>query len=89
MVHHRGSKVNYQKWADTVDDQSYTLDNLTPYFKQAVTFTLRKGRSLNNVTEKYDASDFSSSGGPAQVGYGQWLTVGATWLQKAFETMGL
>ena len=89
MVHHRGSTASYQKWADTVDDQSYTLDNLAPYFKRSVTFTPPKGRSLDNVTEKYDASDFSSSGGPVQVGYGQWLTVGATWLQKAFETMGL
>jgi choline dehydrogenase len=89
MVHHRGSTASYQKWADAVDDQSYTLDNLTPYFKRAVTFTPPEGRSLDNVTTNYDASDFSSSGGPVQVGYGQWLTVGGTWLQKAFETMGM
>lgn len=89
MVHHRGTTASYQKWADTVDDQSYTLDNLTPYFKRSVTFTPPKGRSLDNVTEGYDASDFSSSGGPVQVGYGQWLTVGGTWLEKAFGTMGL
>jgi choline dehydrogenase len=54
-----------------------------------VTFTPPSGRSLDNVTTNYDSSDFSSSGGPVQVGYGQWLTVGGTWLQKAFETMGV
>lgn len=89
MVHHRGSTASYQKWADIVDDQSYTLANLTPYFKRSVTFTPPSGRSLDNVTTNYDQSDFSSSGGPVQVGYGQWLTVGGTWLQKAFQTMGL
>jgi len=89
MVHHRGSTASYQKWADIVDDQSYTLDNLTPYFKRSVTFTPPSGRSLDNVTTNYNPSDFSSSGGPVQVGYGQWLTVGGTWLQKAFETMGI
>ncbi|KAF3005607.1 hypothetical protein E8E13_002211 [Curvularia kusanoi] len=89
MVYHRGTTASYQKWADTVDDQSYTLDNLTPYFKRSVTFTPPRGRSLDNVTANYNSADFSSSGGPVQVGYGQWLTVGGTWLQKAFETLGL
>lgn len=89
MVHHRGTTASYQKWADEVDDQSYTMDNLTPYFKKAVTFTPPNNRSLDNVTTNYDSSDFSSSGGPVHVGYGQWLTVGGTWLQKAFETLGM
>lgn len=90
MVHHRGSTASYQKWADTVDDQSYTLDNFTPFFKKSVTFTPPKGRSLSNVTTNYDASDFSANGGgPVQVGYGQWITVGGTYLQKAFEALGI
>jgi choline dehydrogenase len=89
MVHHRGSTASYQQWADTVDDQSYTLDNFTPYFKKAVTFTPPKGRSLTNITTNYDASDFSNSGGPVSVGYGQWVTVGATWLEKAFQALGI
>lgn len=89
MVHHRGSTASYQKWADTVDDQSFTIDNLMPYFKKAITFTPPGERHLDNVTTNYDSSDFSNNGGPVHVGYGQWLTVGGTYLQKAFEAMGL
>ncbi|OAK94313.1 alcohol oxidase [Phaeosphaeriaceae sp. SRC1lsM3a] len=89
MVYHRGTTASYQKWADTVDDQSYTLGNLTPFFNRAVTFTPPGERSLNNVTTKYDASSFSNSGGPVQVGYGYWLTVWASFLEKAFNALGI
>lgn len=89
MVYHRGTTASYQKWADTVDDQSYTLGNLTPFFNRAVTFTPPGERSLNNVTTNYDASSFSNSGGPVQVGYGYWLTVWASFLEKAFNALGI
>jgi choline dehydrogenase len=89
MVHHRSSTASYQKWADEVDDQSYTLPNLLPYFKKSVTFTPPSGRSLTNISTNYDASDFSNNGGPVQVGYGQWVTAGGTWLQKSFQALGI
>jgi choline dehydrogenase len=89
MVHHRGTTGSYQKWADAVGDQSYTLQNLTPYFQKAVTFTPPGVRSLDNVTTNYDASDFSNSGGPVQVGYGQWVSVWASYLEKAFQALGI
>ncbi|KAH7413985.1 hypothetical protein DE146DRAFT_731532 [Phaeosphaeria sp. MPI-PUGE-AT-0046c] len=89
MVYHRGTTASYQRWADTVDDQSYTLGNLTPYFNRAVTFTPPGQRSLNNITINYDASSFSNSGGPVQVGYGYWLSTWASYLEKAFKALGI
>jgi len=89
MVHHRGTTQSYEKWADAVGDQSYTLDSLMPYFKKSVTFTPPGDRSINDVTETYDESAFSNPGGPVQVGYGYWLTIWATYLEKAFLTLGL
>ncbi|KAM0715494.1 hypothetical protein Q7P37_008992 [Cladosporium fusiforme] len=89
MVHHRGTTGSYQKWADEVGDDSYTLDNLMPYFKKSVTFTPPGKRSKSNLTTSYDESAFSNSGGPVHVGYGQWVTAWGTWLQKAFQTLGM
>lgn len=89
MVHHRGSTGSYKKWADTVGDQSYTLDNLTPYFKRAVTFTPPQDRSLDNITTNYDESDFSNDGGPVQIGYGQWVTVWGSFMEKAMQALGI
>lgn len=90
MVYHRGSTGSYQKWADEVDDQGYTLDNLMPYFQRSVEFTPPKDRRFNNITETYDESAFSSSNpGPVQVGYGNWVTIWATWLEKGFQALGI
>jgi choline dehydrogenase len=89
MVYHRGTTASYQMWADAVGDQSYTLGNLTPFFNQAVSFTAPGERSLDNVTTAYDASSFSNSGGPVQVGYGYWVSIWASYLKKAFEVLGI
>lgn len=88
MVYHRGTTSSYQRWADTVDDQSYTLDNLTPFFNRAVTFTPPGQRSLENVTTNYDPSSYSNTGGPVQVGYGNWISIWASWLEKGFKAFG-
>jgi choline dehydrogenase len=89
MVYHRGTTESYQRWADTVGDQSYTLKNLTPYFQRAVTFTPPGVRSLDNITTNYNASDFSNTGGPVQVGYGYWVSIWASYLEKAFTALGI
>lgn len=89
MVYHRGTTASYQRWADAVDDQSYTLGNLTPFFNRAVTFTPPGKRSLTNITTNYDASSFSNNGGPVQVGYGFWVSIWASLLEKAFTSLGL
>lgn len=89
MVYHRGTTASYQRWADVVGDQSYTLGNLMPYFNRAVTFTPPGKRSLDNVTTNYDASSFSNTGGPVQVGYGFWVSIWASFLEKAFTALGL
>ncbi|KAI4644261.1 hypothetical protein J4E93_006161 [Alternaria ventricosa] len=89
MVYHRGTTASYQMWADAVGDQSYTMANLTPFFNKAVTFTAPGERSLKNITTTYDASSFSNSGGPVQVGYGNWISIWASYLEKAFNAFGI
>ncbi|KAK7954774.1 hypothetical protein PG988_015468 [Apiospora saccharicola] len=90
MIHHRGSKGAYDKWADEVGDDSYRLEALTPYFEKSVTLTppnTEKRRA--NASTQYDPDAFTTPGGPVQVGYTNWVSVWATWLEKGLEAIGM
>ncbi|KAL0260752.1 hypothetical protein SLS55_004442 [Diplodia seriata] len=90
MIHHRGSEQSYQKWADIVGDDSYTYQNLEPYFQRAVTFTPPNNEKRGaNVTSQYDPSAFATPGGPVQVGYTNYVSPFSTWLEKALLAVGL
>ncbi|KAK7183471.1 hypothetical protein DPSP01_010576 [Paraphaeosphaeria sporulosa] len=90
MIHHRGSKGSYEQWADAVGDESYKLDEFMPYFEKSVTFTPpdnQKRRS--NASTQYDSSAFSNEGGPVQVGYTNFVSIWATWLEKGLQSVGM
>lgn len=90
MIHHRGSKGSYEKWADLVGDESYTYDAMEPYFKRAVTLTPPdESKRRSNASTQYDEEAFSTPGGPVQVGYTNWVSVWATWLEKALQAVGM
>lgn len=91
MAYHRGSTGTYSWWAELVGDQSYTFKNVLPFFKKSVQLTppnLAK-RSMPNSTVLFDASAFSSTGGPLQVSWPTWVDPPLTWFQKAFTAIGL
>lgn len=91
MGYHRGPKGAYQIWADIVDDQSYTFDNLLPYFQKSCHFTppnLEK-RNSANATPEYEPSAFSSTGGPLQVSYVNYVDPSVTWGDKMLQEIGL
>lgn len=90
MIHHRGSKGSYDQWAEMVGDDSYKYDQFEPFFKRAVTLTppnddIRRA----NVSTRYDANAYSSPGGPVQVGYTNWVSSWATWLEKGLQAVGM
>ncbi|KAH9904267.1 hypothetical protein F4778DRAFT_780237 [Xylariomycetidae sp. FL2044] len=90
MIHHRGSEGSYQLWADEVGDDSYTLDNLMPYFQKSVTITPPNDEvRRSNASTQYDASAFSTEGGPVQVGYTNWVAIWSTWLEKGMQAIGM
>ncbi|KAF4626925.1 hypothetical protein G7Y89_g11230 [Cudoniella acicularis] len=80
------------RWADLVDDQSYTFPNLLPYFKKSCQLTppnLQK-RNVQNATVLYDPTVFDNSlGGPVQVSWGNWVDITSTWLALAMQSIGL
>ncbi|KAK7911060.1 hypothetical protein PG985_013541 [Apiospora marii] len=90
MIHHRASKGSFDKWADEVGDDSYRLEALTPYFAKSVTLTppdTEKRRA--NASTQYDPDAFATPGGPVQVGYTNWVSVWATWLEKGLQAVGM
>ena len=91
MAYHRGTIGAYDLWADVVGDQSYTFKNLLPYFEKSCNFTPPDDtkRQTPNATVRYDPNVFSSTGGPLQVSYSNWVDVALTWFQRAFANIGL
>lgn len=91
MAYHRGTTGAYDRWADLVDDQSYTFKALLPYFEKSCNFSPPDDakRQTPNATVRYDSSVFSPTGGPLQVSYSNWVDVALTWFQRAFTNIGL
>lgn len=91
MAYHRATNGAYDRWADMVGDQSYTFNKLLPYFEKSCHFSPpnESKRQTPNATVRYDPKAFSSTGGPLQVSYSNWVDVALTWFQRAFTNIGL
>ena len=90
MIYQRGTKDSYQRWADQVDDQSYTFDNLQPYFKKSVDFTPpNTSKREANASAKYKPSAFDASGGPLQVSYANYAQSFSSYIQGSLNEIGI
>ncbi|KAI4166448.1 MAG: hypothetical protein LQ346_009099, partial [Caloplaca aetnensis] len=78
-----------QKWADEVDDESYTWPNFLPYFKKSVTYS-PPNITYANSTNSQDPGAFNSRPplGPLQVSFGRYEDPFGTWAQRAFQAIG-
>lgn len=85
----RSSRGAFQKWADEVDDQSYTFDNLLPFFKRSVHFSPPNATTTpSNVSLPYDATYLARTGGPLQVSFPGYFNAITSWLGEAFTELG-
>ena len=91
MAYHRATLESYQKWADIVDDDSYTFQNLLPFFQRSCNFSVpdESKRKTPNATVDFDKQAFSVDGGPLHVSYSNWVDPALTWFQRAFAAVGL
>lgn len=70
-------------------DQSYTFDNLLPSFKRSIHFNPRNPSSKpSNVSLPYNASSFSSAGGPLEVAFPSYFNAISSWFGNAFSDLG-
>lgn len=85
-----GTLGAFDKWAAQVGDESYQFSDILPYFQRSVNFTPPDAtQRLQNSTANYNASDWSSTGGPVHVGYSSWVNPVSSWLGLAFKELGL
>ncbi len=80
---------SYKKWADEVDDQSYTFENLLPYFKKSVHYTPPNQALYTNSSITESSTAHRPRGGPLQVSFGNFVDPFGTWVQRAFKAVGL
>lgn len=93
MAFHRGTTGSYQRWAEEVDDDSYTLSSLMKYFQRSVTLTPpRSDLRFANASVEYDSSAFNNSiypNQPLQATWGNYAYPIATWTQLALAKVGI
>ena len=92
MAECRGTVGAYKKWADQVGDDSFTFQNLLPYFEKSPNFTSPNFSTLNlspgdNIT--YDSTVFSSSGGALHVSYSNYRQPFSRFVLAAMNKIGL
>ena len=79
-----------QQWADTVDDDSYTFDEVLPYYKRSVHFTPpNTNERAANATAGYNAAAFEANGGPLQVSYANYAQPFSSWMNLGMEAIGI
>lgn len=90
MIYQRGDRGSYQRWADQVGDDSYTFDNLMPYFKKSVKFTPPNTQlRANNGSAEYVASAFDASGGPLDVSYANYAGPFSSYMEGGMNGIGI
>ncbi|KAK8002298.1 hypothetical protein PG989_002017 [Apiospora arundinis] len=89
MVYQRGTVQAYQKWADAVNDSSYTWDNWLPFFQKSVQFRPPSATRATNASAAYNISSFSLDGGPLEVGYPNWAQPFASWVEPSLNEIGV
>ncbi|KAL9092387.1 MAG: hypothetical protein Q9159_000895, partial [Coniocarpon cinnabarinum] len=90
MIYQRGTRGSFQKWTDQVGDDSFLFDNVLPYYKQSCQFTPpNTTKRAPNATVEYNAGAFESTGGPLHVSYANYAQTFDSYLQPAFNEIGM
>lgn len=78
-----------QKWADEVDDQSYTWDNFLPFYRKSCNYTPYNPALYNSTILPQEPGVFDPAGGPLHVSFSNYADAFGTWAQKAFTGVGM
>lgn len=91
MSYIRPTKGSYDRWADTVGDDSFRWESMLQYFKRSVDLTPPDDEKRNNTnaTVLFDPSDYDEEGGPLQVSWLNWVDPTITWLSRVLLSLGL
>ncbi|CEL02123.1 hypothetical protein ASPCAL03295 [Aspergillus calidoustus] len=90
MVYQRPDVDSMNRWAELVDDDSYTFQNVLPFYQRTPTFhppdnALRP----SNASVDYNPDAFLDSGEPLQVSYPIDNIVFSTWMARGMQAIGI
>ncbi|KAL8997661.1 MAG: hypothetical protein Q9169_003141 [Polycauliona sp. 2 TL-2023] len=88
MIYHRPTVGTMQKWADEVDDESYTWHNFLPFLKKSVNYSPPDIPYLNSTNSHDDGAFTQPPLGPLRVSFGRYEDPFGTWVQRAFQAIG-
>lgn len=82
-------KGAHQKWADLVDDQSYTYENMLQYYHKAMKYSEPKaGARSANATASLLSAD-AAINGTLPISFGAYVQSWSTWVALGLEAIGI
>lgn len=89
MAYQRPPVGAMERWAETVGDESWTFDNVLPYYKKSLNFTPpNMEKRIANSTPSYDESTLGHNG-PLALTYPNYAQPFSTWAAKGMEEVGI
>lgn len=92
LSYHRATKGTYQIWAEIAGDESFTFENILPYYKKSCHLTPPNLEKRNSTTAAVvcDPKAFDNTiGGPLQVSWNNWVDPTTDALAHAIQSIGL
>jgi choline dehydrogenase len=86
MIYNKGTIGSMQAWADLVDNQSWTFDNVLPYFARGIRYSPANEtiRAANATVPPPRNSDvFNERSGPLEVSHPNFAQIFSTYLNTA------
>ena len=87
MYYHRQTAGSADKWVDETGDQSFSFQNLLPFYEKSVHYNSPRPQ-YTNTTNAQNLASFSSNGGPLQVSFGGYVDPFGTWALPTLEKIG-
>ena len=90
MAYQRGTKGSFDKWAAAVGDDSYTFDNLLPYYQKSIHFSPPdQSKRAANASPAYDAAALGQGGSPVSVAFANYALAFSSYIQEGFSEIGI
>lgn len=91
MVYNRGTIGSYQAWADLVGDESWTFENLLPYFARGVEYhgeNVSTRASNASVSPPANPDAYNATGGPLQLSFPKFVQTFSSYADDALRDSG-
>ncbi|KAI1194132.1 GMC oxidoreductase [Nemania serpens] len=89
MIYQRPTVGSCKMWADAVADDSYTWENMLPYYQKSICFTPPSSSRFANSTPLFDSSVMGDCTGPVSVTYSNYANSFASWATEGLAAMGM